>query len=163
MDNDTAFRSTHNALSEVEAMRATETGFAIHYLPFGGINWAIGNAPSPDGVFWRFGVRNPTSGEANTLEEALVEMVNAARAEGRSRGATHIFFANCDIALVEDQRTVEDVAYELRDKGLSFSLNFDATITDPSEPAWTVEIEGQDHGYGGDYAREALLFALSET
>lgn len=159
------FRPRHYALAEIETMRSAEVGFAIHYVPCTGVNWAVGVALSPDGVFWTDGVRNPVSGESDTLEEALVELVNAARAQGRAAGARHVYFANCDISLHRDQRSFDQVAYDLQDAapGRPFSVTFDpdAIKRDYYEPAWVAAFDDDpSSGHGGYTAVEALQFLL---
>lgn len=151
----TKFNPTNYVFAEIEAMRKTETGFAIHFLPFDQIHWSVGCYPTPDGVFAGEG----PSGSADTLEEALVDMCNAARTDGKASQANGAYFSNCDIKLIEDQRSIEDLTAELGNVASSFELSYDTGSLDPYYFRWILTVG--DRSYGGYTAIEAIKFALS--
>lgn len=147
-------RSTSTALNEFDAMYASEISFVLVGMWDGGIDWHVGNGPSVDSMI----DNAAASGNARSIEEALIDTTNAAR-----RAYPQSTFASgrrSDVLLCADQRTVEDLSKELGAKA-PFSLHFDQSDPDPYATQWTVEIG--DKAYGGYSAEEALKFALEQT
>lgn len=159
--------SLNYALNEVQAMYQSEIHFGLIGFWDGGIEWYLGSGYPGD--YHDYTVAGETRGNEETVEEALVALTNAARRHYPE--STFALGRACDIALVSDQRTVEDLSYELHQAIGPFDLAFDATDSDPYEPRWTLTPkdpgslhldEGVD-AMGGYSAAEVLREALDRT
>jgi len=150
--------SLNYALNEIQAMYQSEIHFGLVGFWDGGIEWYLGvDLETAD-----------ERGNKPTVEEAIVELTNAARR--RYPTSTYARGRASDISLVEDQRTVEDLSYELHAAIGPFDLSFDTTDPDPYEPRWTLTPKDPaalnlDEGVDamGYTASEVLREALDRT
>lgn len=155
--------SLNYALNEVQAMYQSEIHFGLIGFWDGGIEWYLGIDYPGDTVV------GETRGNEETVEEAIVALTNAARR--RYPESAYASGRACDIALVADQRTTEDLSYELHQAIGPFELYFDTTDPDPYAPRWTLTPKdpaslGLDEGVdamGGYSATEVLRDALSAS
>lgn len=140
-------QSGNFVLCQIDEMLQSEIDFAIEgSIWHGGITWQLGRANVP----------SPEHGNAPTIEEALIALRNTAR-----RHFPESLFSQrngFDLKLQTDQRTAEDVAYELGKLG-EFTTHFDPTDTaGPDAAPWTVEVNGKK--FGGITLIEAMKFAI---
>lgn len=154
--------SGNYALNELQAMYQSEIHFGLVGFWDGGIEWYLGldlADASPALGTW---------GNEETVEEAIVALTNAAR----KRYPQSVFASGraSDISLVVDQRTVEDLSYELHQAIGPFDLTFDAMDRDPNGPRWTLTPADPDQldlasgaALGGYSAGEVLRDALGRV
>lgn len=125
--------SSDLVLQEVQSMYQSEIHFFLNGFWDAGIEWYLGPMGFKDLDEYESGVNR---GCAETVEEALVEMVNAARRQYPE--STFARGKPSDIHLEQDQRTVEDLSRELGEIVGDFDLEFRPPQSHPYEPSWTI-------------------------
>lgn len=135
-------QSRNTVLSQVDEMFQSEINFTVTGFWDGGITWSLDDS---------------YHGNEQTIEEALIALRNRARhCYPDSLFAQRNSF---DMELETDQRTAEDLTYELGQCG-EFTTHYAPVVSDPYESQWTITINNQS--YGGYTLLEGLKFALDQ-
>lgn len=137
--------SGSDVLREVDRMFQSEIHFGIRAQWDAGIAWYLGwDADSAI-----------STGSGATIEEALIGLVNAGRANFPDSVFARLFQG--DLVVDPDQRSDETLVRELAESG-EVSMWFDPS-RDHEHSSWVVEIGGR--AFSGSTQREALLAALA--
>lgn len=143
--------SNHYALAELEAMYRSEISFTLEGFWDGGFSWWFGpldQSKTPDG-------------HADTFEEAIVDLCNAART--RYPLSDYTRGRPTDISLRPPDRTNEEKLDDLNTRhGGPAEIDYLVT-TDPYDYPWTVVPHGSDTGYAGFTLGDALDEALTRS
>lgn len=153
--------SRHPVLREVDLMFQSEIHFGISACWDGGIDWFLGLSMS-DTQIEQLTSQHQIIGNAPTIEEALADMVNAARKAYPQ--STFARLHQGDVEAEPDQRGAEDLVIELSVYG-TVSTGYDvAEASRPDGLPWTVEVDlngtAETAAFAGASQIEALRFAL---
>ena len=165
MTTTTRHKSTHYALNEAQKMYDSEIDFLLVGFWDGGIDWFLGNAPSADGMV-EDAVHHHTSelprrGNGATIEEALVDVANAARAAFPESEFAR--FRPTSIELVPCRLSLEEKFERIREAtGADVDITFNKS-TDPYTPQYTAFGGGHLTGYAGYTLEEAVDFLASQS